>query len=126
MAISTDLLRKKVWKGEKGRQAYSSLMQKARPLFQPPSGESGRASPPTAVLHGPIALGLGLGLGLVRGRVRAGAYASLKTCEPLTRAPLTLTRCTRPASTCSNSRGAPRTRWRQRTRQQRHSSLPAL
>lgn len=44
MAIDKDLLRKKVWKGEKGRQSYSSLMQKARPLFQPPSGESGRAS----------------------------------------------------------------------------------
>ena len=80
MAIDKDLLRKKVWKGEKGRQSYSSLMQKARPLFQPPSGESGRASPPTAVLHRPIALGLGLGL--VRGRARAGAYASLKPVSP--------------------------------------------
>ena len=49
--IDADTLKKKVWKGQTGTQAYSSFMQQARKHWRPATGESGRASPVDNVLH---------------------------------------------------------------------------
>ena len=51
MSVTSDLLKKKLWKGQSGAsQGFSSFMQLARPHFRPATAESGRASPLCDVL----------------------------------------------------------------------------
>ena len=50
VSIGSDLLKKKLWKGQAGEQGFKSFMQLARPHFRPANAESGRASPLDEVL----------------------------------------------------------------------------
>ena len=43
-AIDKDLLRKRLWLGQQGKQPYQSLMQQARPFYRQPNRQSGQAA----------------------------------------------------------------------------------
>ena len=43
-AIDKDLLRKRLWLGQQGKQPYKSLMQQALPFFRQPNRQSGQAA----------------------------------------------------------------------------------